>query len=603
MDIKKYLLDQIKTYESLMRDLEEEPKQKESDKPKIQYKQKPNSFLLDKINADIKNQKRLTNYYKSIKTGTPFVEEDDNIRLVNNNNNLDSSLENQFNFLMSKYVKDQTTLTNIQNNLTPEMLSELIHNWALYEPEIRRFKGQYVDSNLFLDKIRNMLLKNVNLKYPQTRNLNSLIDKSREPDITMQEVFESKNRAVDEPISEEDRNKSNNLQYIEDIINWIGNQSDSNESFELSSVVQEEFKNFNINLKQFEKLRKELRNNDRDNFDKLYTHMKGIYTGEIYRARNQTINNFINNVKQQSESFRTFLIKFTIQEFNNKINYTTNTDVFYEIFRNYFINKFKISLDKKSKELRQTKLKLLSNYEIISIIDDILPGTIGDMTLLTKKDNVIKKLKDKKLMKNHKDKFLEFLNKIGYKNKPNDKIDIILNDLSINELLELYQIIFNIEYIGGGILKQSDILRPTEKQINKKYFIDTNKLNNNVLEVRYNKNRHLTNIKSQIIGNGVKNIIHNIINDDTMNEKEYHELTENEKHLIRTILNMLEKSHLIKNKDQEFNEKFQILLGSYNAGNNSEILKNQLRQYIIHAMKLGIIPRNTGNAMLLELSL
>ncbi len=28
MDIKKYLLDQIKTYESLMKDLEEEPKKK-----------------------------------------------------------------------------------------------------------------------------------------------------------------------------------------------------------------------------------------------------------------------------------------------------------------------------------------------------------------------------------------------------------------------------------------------------------------------------------------------------------------------------------------------------------------------------------------------
>ncbi len=88
-----------------------------------------------------------------------------------------------------------------------------------------------------------------------------------------------------------------------------------------------------------------------------------------------------------------------------------------------------------------------------------------------------------------------------------------------------------------------------------------------------------------------------------MDEKEYHELTENEKHLIRTILNMLEKSHLIKNKDEEFNEKFQILLGSYNAGNNSEILKNQLKQYIIHAMKINLIPRNTGHSMLLELSL
>ena len=109
--------------------------------------------------------------------------------------------------------------------------------------------------------------------------------------------------------------------------------------------------------------------------------------------------------------------------------------------------------------------------------------------------------------------------------------------------------------------------------------------------------------KTQVVGNGVKNIINNIINEDIMDEKKYHELTENEKHLIRTILNMLEKSHLIKNKDEEFNTRFQILLGSYNAGNNSEILKNQLKQYIFHAMKLNIIPKNTGNSMLLELSL
>ena len=94
-------MDQIKTYESLMRDLEEEPKQKESDKPKKQYKQKPNSFLLDKINTDIKNQKRLTNHYKSKATGSLVVQEDDNVRLISSNQSLDSSLENQFNFLMS----------------------------------------------------------------------------------------------------------------------------------------------------------------------------------------------------------------------------------------------------------------------------------------------------------------------------------------------------------------------------------------------------------------------------------------------------------------------------------------------------------------------
>ena len=66
-------------------------------------------------------------------------------------------------------------------------------------------------------------------------------------------------------------------------------------------------------------------------------------------------------------------------------------------------------------------------------------------------------------------------------------------------------------------------------------------MNNNVLEIRYNKNRHLTNVKTQVIGNGVKNIISDIMNNDNMNEKDYHVLTEHEKHLIRTIFNTVKK--------------------------------------------------------------
>jgi transcription initiation factor IIE alpha subunit len=106
-----------------------------------------------------------------------------------------------------------------------------------------------------------------------------------------------------------------------------------------------------------------------------------------------------------------------------------------------------------------------------------------------------------------------------------------------------------------------------------------------------------------VVGNDLKNIIQNIINNDTINEKQYHLLTNHEKNLIRTILNMLDKSHLISNKDEEFQEKFQILLGEYNAGNNSEILRNQLKQYIIHAMRLGMIGRQAGQQMLIEMTL
>ena len=115
MDINKYILGQIKIDEKLLKLVEQQGKHP-TKVMKHESKQQPNSFLLDKINEDIRNQKRLTNHYKSIATGKPFVEEDDNIRLISSNQSLDTNLENPFNFLMSKYVKDQTTLTNLLNN-------------------------------------------------------------------------------------------------------------------------------------------------------------------------------------------------------------------------------------------------------------------------------------------------------------------------------------------------------------------------------------------------------------------------------------------------------------------------------------------------------
>ena len=284
MDINKYILGQIKIDEQLMKLVEQQEKQP----TKVimhESKQKTNSFLLDKINENIKNEKRLTNHYKSVATGKIFVEEDDNIRLISSNQSLDTNLENQFNFLMSKYVKDQSQLTNLLNNLTPNMLAELVHNFQYYEQQIRQYRGQYINDKLFLDKLRNMLLKNVNLKYPATISLNSEMDSNpNEPDIVMQRAFELKNQAVDEPIDEDEINTTNNLQMIENMISWIGpNQTSCSKIFELSSVVTELLKKY-ITFERFDKLR--------DLLNKLIAMIKThlnfymltlkVYTQEIY---------------------------------------------------------------------------------------------------------------------------------------------------------------------------------------------------------------------------------------------------------------------------------------------------------------------------------
>jgi len=64
---------------------------------------------------------------------------------------------------------------------------------------------------------------------------------------------------------------------------------------------------------------------------------------------------------------------------------------------------------------------------------------------------------------------------------------------------------------------------------------------------------------------------------------------------------MHDKAHLLSNADEAFNEKFQILLGEYNAGNNNEILRNQLKQYIVHAMNLNMLGRQVGQQMIIEM--
>ena len=65
MDINKYILGQIKIDEQLMKLVEKQEKQP-TKVTMHESKQKTNSFLLDKINENIKNEKRLTNHYKSV---------------------------------------------------------------------------------------------------------------------------------------------------------------------------------------------------------------------------------------------------------------------------------------------------------------------------------------------------------------------------------------------------------------------------------------------------------------------------------------------------------------------------------------------------------
>ena len=97
-----------------------------------------------------------------------IVTEDDNIRLISNDNDLQSNMEMEFKNKMAQYISDATKLDLVLSALTPEMVRELIHNWDFYQPSIRKLRGKFVNDILFVDMIHNMLLEKVNQKYSNT---------------------------------------------------------------------------------------------------------------------------------------------------------------------------------------------------------------------------------------------------------------------------------------------------------------------------------------------------------------------------------------------------------------------------------------------------
>jgi hypothetical protein len=172
----------------------------------------------------------------------------------------------------------------------------------------------------------------------------------------------------------------------------------------------------------------------------------------------------------------------------NQININT-----YYLMSNEHLIYFSKILDKLG-----TDEYLLNN----DISEDVVKGNRSNTDLkgLSKTDilNKIIQIRDDKNIdiKTNDTILRNFLNrkKIKYSENALSVLNMIKNT-SIDNLKELYDELLDHYHPVNPHTKEGHGLKPTEKNIHKKYFIDTHKLNNNVLEIRYNKNRHLTNIK------------------------------------------------------------------------------------------------------------
>lgn len=141
------------------------------------------------------------------------------------------------------------------------------------------------------------------------------------------------------------------------------------------------------------------------------------------------------------------------------------------------------------------------------------------------------------------------------------------------------------------------------KQINK-FLVDMQRLkNDNILCVKYASTMSLHPIlKTVRVSNVAKTVLLGIIADHFI-ESEYRKLNETDKRIVNKFVKYCHLDYPIEDTSQEEQEKYDILLGEYNSGNDSPQVKAELKKFVCMALADNKIPKYQGMHLLYELSL
>jgi hypothetical protein len=161
--------------------------------------------------------------------------------------------------------------------------------------------------------------------------------------------------------------------------------------------------------------------------------------------------------------------------------------------------------------------------------------------------------------------------------------------------------------VGKGMAEGVNDAKKSKESVMKKIingkYIDLNKLKNNIICIRYCKTRALVpNVKVQHVSNDIKEIINDII-EDKFEKRLYEKLNINDKRLVKRIVDSLKLDiDLHSKEDEEYARQFDVVLGEWKGGNNNDMIKAKLKQYIMESMESGLLPRRECFKLLFELA-
>ena len=142
-----------------------------------------------------------------------------------------------------------------------------------------------------------------------------------------------------------------------------------------------------------------------------------------------------------------------------------------------------------------------------------------------------------------------------------------------------------------------------------KFLLDNDKLNNNIVRIIYEKtgSGH-PKIKNTLVSEDFKDILLDTILKSHFNERSYKRLNKEEKIFMKSILEKSGVSKILKIKSLEDDDekhlmdRWQVLQGQFEIGNDSPTIKEEAKQIITHFISSGKITKSEGYKMLYSLS-
>jgi hypothetical protein len=166
---------------------------------------------------------------------------------------------------------------------------------------------------------------------------------------------------------------------------------------------------------------------------------------------------------------------------------------------------------------------------------------------------------------------------------------------------------------GKGIKKYPKLVRITtggsskqeyQNKINK-FYIDMKKFKNGLLCVKYTSNDNIhPKLRTTIMSKELKNILENYFNEKKVDKSILNKLSKDDKLIINKLGKLLDINDFMDDTiEDEFNEKFNTLIGIYNAGNDNPDIIKQLKKLILNAIHQGIMTQKEGYKYIIELTI